>query len=80
VGLSSDPGRASYGVSRHMQGYEIAPVNPNEVIALGEKPYVSLEEVSGPIEIVDIFRRPEFVPDVVDAAMRKLFGCIWGPA
>jgi predicted CoA-binding protein len=79
VGLSSDPGRASYGVTRYMQnsGYEITPVNPNEVNVLGEKAYASLEEVPGPIEIVDIFRRPEFVPDVVDAAIRRKAKVIW---
>jgi hypothetical protein len=79
VGLSSDPGRASYGVSRYMQnsGYEMTPVNPNEVNVLGEKAYASLDEVPGPIEIVNIFRRPEFVPDVVDAAIRRKAKVIW---
>jgi predicted CoA-binding protein len=79
VGLSSDPGRPSYGVSRYMQnaGYEITPVNPNEVEVLGEKAYASLDEVPGPIEIVDIFRRPEFVPDVVDAAIRRKAKVVW---
>jgi hypothetical protein len=79
VGLSSDPGRASYGVTRYMQnsGYEITPVNPHEVTVLGEKAYASLEEVPGPIEIVDIFRRPEFVPEVVDAAIRRKAKVIW---
>jgi len=79
VGLSSDPGRASYGVSRYMQksGYQITPVNPNEVEVLGEKAYASLDEVPGPIEIVDIFRRPEFVPDIVDAAIRRQAKVIW---
>ena len=79
VGLSSDPGRASYGVSRYMQnsGYAITPVNPNEVTVLGEKAYSSLDEVPGPIEIVDIFRRPEFVPDIVEAAIRRDAKVIW---
>jgi hypothetical protein len=79
VGLSSDPGRASYGVSRYMQnsGYEITPVNPNEVNVLGEKAYASLDEVPSPIEIVDIFRRPEFVPDIVEAAIRRDARVIW---
>ena len=79
VGLSSDQGRASYGVSRYMQksGYQITPVNPNEVEVLGEKAYASLDEVPGPIEIVDIFRRPEFVPDIVDAAIRRKAKVIW---
>ncbi len=79
VGLSSDPSRASFGVSRYMQksGYQITPVNPNEVEVLGEKAYASLDEVPGPIEIVDIFRRPEFVPDIVDAAIRRKAKVIW---
>lgn len=79
VGLSSDPGRASYGVSRYMQnsGYEITPVNPNEVKVLGEQAYASLDEAPGPIEIVDIFRRTEFVPDVVEAAIRRDAKVIW---
>jgi predicted CoA-binding protein len=79
VGLSSDPGRASYGVSRYMQnsGYEITPVNPNGVNVLGEKAYASLDEVPSPIEIVDIFRRPEFVPDIVEAAIRRDARVIW---
>ena len=79
VGLSSDPGRASYGVSHYMQnaGYEITPVNPNEVKVLGEKAYASLDEVPDPIEIVDIFRRPEFVPEVVEAAIRGNAKVIW---
>jgi predicted CoA-binding protein len=79
VGLSSDPGRASYGVCRYMQnsGYEITPVNPNEVNVLGRKSYASLDEVPGPIEIVNIFRRPEFVPDIVDAAIRRDAKVIW---
>ena len=79
VGLSSDPGRASYGVTHYMQksGYEITPVNPNEVKVLGEKAYASLYEVPGPLEIVNIFRRPEFVPEVVDAAIRLKAKVIW---
>jgi len=79
VGLSSDPGRASYGVTRYMQnaGYKITPVNPNEVSVLGEKSYAALDEVPGPIEIVDIFRRPEFVPDIVDDAIRLQAKVIW---
>ena len=79
VGLSSNPERASYGVTRYMQnsGYEITPVNPNEVKVLGEKAYASLEDVPGPIEIVNIFRRPEFVPEVVEAAIRRDAKVIW---
>jgi len=79
VGLSSQTWRPSYSVSRYMQtvGYRIIPVNPNETEILGEKAYASLDDVPGPIEIVDIFRRPEFVPDVVEAAIRRKARVIW---
>jgi hypothetical protein len=79
VGLSSDPSRASHGVSRYMQnaGYAITPVNPNEIAVLGEKAYASLDEVPGAIEIVNIFRRPEFVPDIVEVAIRRAAKVIW---
>jgi len=79
VGLSSNTWRASYGVSRFMQtvGYEITPVNPNESEVLGHKAYAALDEVPGPIEIVNVFRRPEFVPDVVDAAIRRGAKVVW---
>ena len=79
VGLSSDQGRASYGVTRYMQnsGYQITPVNPNEVTVLGEKAYAALAEVPGPLEIVNIFRRPEFVREIVDDAIRLQARVIW---
>jgi predicted CoA-binding protein len=79
VGISSQTWRPSYSVSRYMQtvGYRIIPVNPNETEVLGEKAYASLDDVPGPIEIVDIFRRPEFVPDVVEAAIRRKARVIW---
>ncbi len=79
VGLSSQTWRPSYSVSRYMQtaGYRIIPVNPNEREVLGEKAYASLDDVPGPIEIVDIFRRAEFVPDVVEAAIRRKARVIW---
>jgi predicted CoA-binding protein len=79
VGLSSQTWRPSYSVSRYMQtvGYRIIPVNPNETEVLGEKAYASLDDVPGPIEIVDIFRRPEFVPGVVEAAIRRKARVIW---
>ena len=73
VGWSSNPGRASNGVSRFMQtvGYEITPVNPNE------RAYATLDEVPDPVEIVNVFRRSEFVPEVVDAAIRRGAKVIW---
>jgi uncharacterized protein len=79
VGLSSNPMRASHGVSRYMQrhGYRIIPVNPYETEVLGEKAYASLDDVPEPFEIVDIFRRPEYVPDIVEAAIRRDAKVIW---
>jgi uncharacterized protein len=58
-------------------GYRIVPVNPNETEVLGERAYPSLDEVTEPIEIVDIFRRPEYVPDIVEAAIRRNAQVIW---
>jgi hypothetical protein len=79
VGLSSRPHRASHGVSRYMQrqGYRIIPVNPMETEVLGERAYPSLDDVPETFEIVDIFRRPEFVPDIVEAAIRRKARVIW---
>lgn len=79
VGLSSNTWRASYGVSRFMQtvGYLIIPVNPHETEVLGQKAYATLDEVPGPLEIVNIFRRSEFVPEVVDAAIRRGARVVW---
>jgi uncharacterized protein len=79
VGLSDSPLRPSYGVSAYMQlqGYRIIPVNPNIEEALGEKAYPSLLEVPEKIDIVDIFRRPEFVEEVVDQAIRLKIPTIW---
>ena len=79
VGLSSQTWRPSYSVSQYMQsaGYRIIPVNPNETEVLGEKAYNSLDDVPGPIEIVNIFRRPQFVPDIVEAAIRRETRVIW---
>jgi predicted CoA-binding protein len=79
VGLSSHPWRASLGVSRYMQsqGYRIIPVNPNETKVLGEKAYPSLAEVPEPFEIVNIFRRPEYVPEIVEAAIRTGAKVLW---
>jgi len=72
VGLSAKPYRASFGVSETLQssGYRIFPVNPNLAEVLGEKCYACLEDVPEKIDIVDIFRRSEFVPEIVDAAIR----------
>lgn len=79
VGLSSQRSRASHGVSEYMQnaGYRIIPVNPNETEVLGEKAYPTLDDVPVSFEIVDIFRRPEYVPDIVEAAIRCKARVIW---
>ena len=79
VGLSSHPWRASFSVSRYMQsaGYRVIPVNPLETEVLGEKAYPTLDDIPEPFEIVDIFRRPEYVPDIVEAAIRCGARVIW---
>ena len=79
VGLSNDPMRASHGVSAYMQsqGYRIIPVNPQIESCLGEKAYASLLEVPEKIDIVNIFRRPEFVEEVVDQAIQLGVPAIW---
>jgi predicted CoA-binding protein len=81
VGLSSNPRRPSFGVTQYMKsaGYRIIPVNPNETQVLGEKSYARLEDIpkSHPIEIVDIFRRSENIPPVVDSAIAIGAKVIW---
>ena len=79
VGLSSSPLRPSYGVAAYLQqhGYRIVPVNPNIRGALGEKAWPSLREAPEKLDIVDIFRRSEFVPQVVEAAIQLKVPCIW---
>ena len=79
VGLSSKRFRPSHGVAEYMQhsGYRIIPVNPLETRVLGEPCYPDLDSVPGPIDIVDIFRRSEFVPEIVEAAIRKGAKAIW---
>ncbi|MGC2822114.1 MAG: CoA-binding protein [Candidatus Sulfotelmatobacter sp.] len=79
VGLSNNPMRASHGVSAYMQshGYHIIPVNPRIESSLGEKAYASLPDVPEKIDIVNIFRRPEFVEEVVDQAIRLKVPAIW---
>jgi predicted CoA-binding protein len=79
VGLSSNPLRPSHGVTAYMQshGYHIIPVNPNIDECLGQKAYASLLEVPEKIDIVNIFRRPEFVEEVVDQAIQLKVPAIW---
>ena len=79
VGLSSNPMRPSHGVTEYMQsaGYRIIPVNPNETEVLGEKSYARLEDVSEKIDIVNVFRRAEEVPPVVESAIRIGAKAVW---
>ncbi len=81
AGLSSNPRRPSFSVTQYMQsaGYRIIPVNPNETEVLGEKCYPRLEDIpkTHKIEIVDIFRRSEFIPPVVDSAITVGAKVIW---
>jgi uncharacterized protein len=79
VGLSGKRYRPSYGVAEYLQrsGYRIVPVNPEETEVLGEKSYPDLDSVPGQVDVVDIFRRSEFVPEIVEAAIRKGAKAVW---
>jgi predicted CoA-binding protein len=79
VGLSNKPLRPSHGVALYMQqqGYRIIPVNPNIQSVLGERAYPSLEDVPEKIDVVNIFRRPEFVPEIVDQAIALKLPAVW---
>jgi len=79
VGLSGSPLRPSHGVSAYMQlhGYRIIPVNPQITEALGENSYPSLLDVPDKIDLVDVFRRPEFVDEIVEQAIQLKIPAIW---
>ncbi len=79
VGLSSDEARDSHGVSKYMQdaGYHIVPVNPEETEVLGEKAHPTVASIPAPPEIVNVFRRPEAVPNVVDDAIAAGAKVVW---
>jgi predicted CoA-binding protein len=79
VGLSSSPLRPSHGVSAYMQthGYRIIPVNPKITEALGEEAYPTLLDIPEKIDIVNIFRRPEYVEEIVDQAIHRKVPAIW---
>ena len=79
VGLSGKRYRPSYGVAEYLKraGYRIIPVNPMESEVLGERSYPDLDSVPEPVDMVDIFRRSEFVPEIVEAAIRKGAKVIW---
>src|SRR6185437_16876214 len=79
VGLSSNKMRPSHGVAEYLQraGYKIIPVNPNEAEVLGERAVARLEDIREKVDIVDIFRRSEFVPEVVESAIAIGAGAVW---
>ncbi|MDQ3928238.1 MAG: CoA-binding protein [Chloroflexota bacterium] len=79
VGLSSDRYKPSHGVARYLQavGYDITPVNPTEDEVLGERAYASLRDLPEPPELVDVFRRPEYVDEVVEDAIAAGAKAIW---
>jgi predicted CoA-binding protein len=79
VGLSSDQTRPSNAVARYLQrkGFKIIPVNPNEIEILGEKAYPNLSAIPEKVEIVDIFRRPEQVPPIIDEAIKIKALVVW---
>ena len=81
VGLSTDTSRPSYGVARYLQsvGYEILPVNPKHagLTILGQPVVSRVTDLEGPIDIVDLFRRPVDVPRPVEEAISAGAGAIW---
>ncbi len=79
VGLSAKPDRPSNRVARYLKknGYRVIPVNPAFDEVLGEKSYPDLASVPGDIDVVDIFRRSEDVPPIVDAAIARGIKAVW---
>lgn len=79
VGLSSNPHKPSYEVAQYLQarGYKIIPVNPNLTEALGEKAYPDVLSIPEAVDVVDIFRPPEAVPEIVEQAIAKKAKVVW---
>ena len=79
VGLSPNPDRDSHRVSKYLQGqgYRIVPINPNAQAVLGERCYPALSEIPFPVDTIDIFRRPEYVPELVEEAIKIGAKSIW---
>jgi uncharacterized protein len=79
VGLSPDPRRPSHGVARYLQraGYRIIPVNPHVDQVLGERAYPDLRQLPEPVDVVDVFRRSEFVGPIVDDAIAIKARAVW---
>ena len=79
VGLSDNPDRSSFGIARFLQnkGYRIIPVNPVVESVLGEKSYASLADIPEKVDIVDVFRRSEFVPEIAGQAIAIGAKALW---
>jgi predicted CoA-binding protein len=79
VGLSSDPNRDSYEIAEYLQskGYRIIPVNPNETEVLGEKSYPTLLDVPEKIDVVDVFRKAEYTPEIAEQAVKIGAKVLW---
>ena len=79
VGASSRPERPSHGAMKKLlaAGYRVIPVNPNELEVLGQKAYPSLLAVPEKVDIVDVFRRPEYTPQLADEAVRIGARALW---
>jgi len=79
VGCSSDPSRDSHRIARLLQqhGHRVVPVNPTETEVLGERCYPSLRDVPEPVDMVDVFRRPEFVAGIADDAIAVGARILW---
>ncbi len=79
VGLSPEPNRPSHGVAAYLKskGYKIIPVNPAVHEVLGEKSYPDLNTIPVKVDVVDIFRRPEFVPQIVEDAIKIKAKAVW---
>src|SRR5947209_16614856 len=79
VGLSSNPFRPSHFAAIYLmaEGYQVIPVNPRESAVLGQKSYPSVLDVPDPVEVVDIFREPSAVPEIVEQAIAKHAKVVW---
>jgi uncharacterized protein len=79
VGASSNPDKPSYEIMKGLlaAGFTVIPVNPTETDVLGQRAYGSLEEIPGPVDIVNVFRRPEQAPEIADAAVKIGARVLW---
>ena len=79
VGASDSPDRQSHGVMRYLKdaGYRVIPVNPKLKELFGEKSYPDVSSIPGPVDVVDIFRNPDAVPEIVEQAIGKKVKVVW---